>query len=144
MSTISDKNTLKLIFITFKISHIIYKSNIYSAITKEKVEDEILSITDKNCKLGEWLNKPEIKEMLKGFKDLNNLMKYHKLIHDIGIEILERVRKEGITKQNPKWYYERLLELEKYAKLTFQELDKLAEYATKENIVADLLEKSKE
>jgi methyl-accepting chemotaxis protein len=144
VSTISDKNTLKLIFITFKISHIIYKSNIYSAITKEKVEDEILSITDKNCKLGEWLNKPEIKEMLKGFKDLNNLMKYHKLIHDIGIEILERVRKEGITKQNPKWYYERLLELEKYAKLTFQELDKLAEYATKENIVADLLEKSKE
>jgi methyl-accepting chemotaxis protein len=144
VSMISDKNTLKLIFITFKIGHIIYKSNIYSAITKEEVEDAVLEITDQNCKLGEWINKPEIRELLRGYKNLNNLMKYHKMIHDLGREILLKVREEGVTKDNPKWYYDKLVELEKYAKLTFSELDKLAEYATENNIVAELLEKSKE
>ncbi|GAB6074728.1 methyl-accepting chemotaxis protein [Nautilia lithotrophica] len=144
VSMISDKNTLKLIFITFKIGHIIYKSNIYSAITKEEVDEAIFKINEETCKLGKWLNKPEIKELLKNFKEMNNLIKYHKKIHDIGREILMKVQEEGITKYNPNWYYEKLVELEKYAKLTFSELDKLAEYATQNNIVAELLEKSKE
>jgi len=144
VSKISDKNTLKLVFITFKISHIIYKSNIYSAITKERVEEYMLNINHKNCKLGQWLNKPEIKKLLSGFAEMNKLEKYHEMVHTIGREILERVLKEGVTKNNPNWYYERLVELEKYAKLTFDQLDRLAEYATKENIVELLLEKSKE
>ncbi|ACM93615.1 methyl-accepting chemotaxis sensory transducer [Nautilia profundicola AmH] len=144
VSMISDKNTLKLIFITFKIGHIIYKSNIYSAITKEEVDESIINITDQTCKLGKWLNKPEIKEMLKNFKNYHTLIQHHKKIHELGKEILLRVQAEGITKYNPDWYYEKLLELEKYAKLTFSELDQLAEYATQTNIVAKLLEKSKE
>jgi len=144
VSNISDKNTLKLIFITFKIGHIIYKSGVYSSITKEEVDETILNITEEICKLGRWLNKSGIKEILRGFKDMNNLVKYHKMIHNLGKEILLKVQEEGITKNNPNWYYEKLVELEKYAKLTFQELDKLAEYATENNIVAELLEKSKE
>jgi len=144
VSMISDKNTLKLIFITFKIAHIIYKSNIYSAITKEQVEDFVMKLNDENCKLGQWLRKPEIKQLLRDFKDYNKLVEHHKKIHDIGMEILHKVQEEGITKYNPNWYYEKLLELEKYAKLTFSDLDKLAEFATQNNIVAKLLEKSKE
>ena len=144
VSNISDKNTLKLIFITFKIAHIIYKSNVYSAITKEEFDEELLNLTHEVCKLGKWLNKKEIKELLKQFKEYEKLYTYHKKIHDIGFEILQRVKKEGITKDNPKWYYEKLVELEKYAKLTFSELDKLAEFATKEGIVAELLARSKE
>jgi len=144
VSLISDKNTLKLIFITFKIGHIIYKSNVYSAITKESVAQDILDINDKNCKLGKWLYKKEVQDILRGFPEYKKLVEYHKKIHDIGHEILMNVQKEGITKENPKWYYERLVELEKYAKLTFSELDRLAEYATANNLVAELLEKSKE
>jgi len=144
VSKISDKNTLKLIFITFKIAHIIYKSNIYAAITKEKVEDYMLEINHENCKLGRWLSKPEIKRLLSEYKDLPKLIEYHKMIHQLGIEIMNKVREEGVTKDNPDWYYEKLVELEKYAKLTFQELDKLAEYATNKNIVAIILEESKE
>jgi methyl-accepting chemotaxis protein len=144
VSLISDKNTLKLIFITFKIAHIIYKSNIYSAITKEHVDDFMLKLDHLSCKLGQWLHKKEIRELLKGFKNLRRLENYHQKIHDIGREILLKVKEEGVTNENPKWYYEKLVELEKYAKLTFSELDRLAEYATENQIVAELLEKSKE
>ncbi|WP_456479309.1 methyl-accepting chemotaxis protein [Nautilia sp.] len=144
VSLISDKNTLKLIFITFKIGHIVYKSNIYSAITKEEINEELLKIDENSCKLGRWINKEGIKKLLKGFKEFENLIKNHKNIHKTGTEILLKVKNEGITKENPKWYYEKLVELEKYAKLTFSELDTLAEFATKNNIVAELLEKSKE
>jgi hypothetical protein len=144
VSNISDKNTLKLIFITFKIAHIIYKSNIYSAITKEDFDEELLNFAHEVCKLGKWLNKKEIIELLRDFKDYKKLYEYHKKIHDIGIEILQRVKKEGVSKDNPNWYYEKLVELEKYAKLTFSLLDKIAEYATEKGIVTELLEKSKE
>ncbi len=144
VSMISDKNTLRLIFITFKIGHIIYKSNVYSAITKEEVEDFVLKLDHKNCKLGQWLGKTEIRQLLGNFKDFNKLFEDHKKIHDIGKEVLMKVQAEGITKYNPNWYYEKLVELEKYAKLTFSDLDKLAEFATQNNIVSELLEKSKE
>jgi len=143
VSNISDKNTLKLIFITFKIAHIIYKSNIFSAITKEKADEAILKLDYKNCKLGQWLEKEEIKQLLRGFKDYNKVVEHHKKIHDIGKEVLLKVQEEGVNKYNPKWYYEKLVELEKYARLTFSDLDKLAEFATQNNIVSELLEKSK-
>jgi methyl-accepting chemotaxis protein len=144
VSNISDKNTLKLIFITFKIAHIIYKSNIYSAITKEEFDEELFNVTYEVCKLGKWLRKREIKELLKDFKEYKTINDYHKKIHDIGIEILQKVKKEGVSKDNPNWYYEKLVELEKYAKLTFSELDKISELATAKGIVTELLEKSKE
>jgi methyl-accepting chemotaxis protein len=144
VSMISDKNTLKLIFITFKIGHIIYKSNLYSSITKEEFDRELLEITHENCKLGQWAYKKEIYEMLSKFKEFKKLLDAHERLHSIGKEILLEIEKNGVNKTNPKWYYDKLLELEKYAKLTFQELDNLAEDATKENLIGELLEKSKE
>ncbi|MEO1927931.1 MAG: methyl-accepting chemotaxis protein [Nautiliaceae bacterium] len=144
VSFISDKNTLRLIFITFKIDHIIYKSNIYSSITRESVEKELLELNEKSCKLGKWLIKPDIVSILSKYPKYKPLLENHKKIHEIGKEILLRVQKEGVTKDNPNLYYEKLVELEKYAKLTFQELDAVAEYATQNNLVPLLLEKSKE
>ena len=144
VSVISDKNTLKLIFITFKIGHIMYKSNIYAAITKEEFDEWLLNMDEKSCKLGQWLSKNGISSMLRNYPNYKKLLESHKKIHDIGKEILLRVKKEGITKENPSWYYQKLVELEKYAKLTFQELDGLAEYASKENLLTELLDKSKE
>jgi len=144
VSMISDKNTLKLIFITFKIAHIIYKSNVYSAITKEEVEDFVLKLDHNTCKLGQWLNKPEIKELLKNFREFDKIKENHKKIHETGKEILQRVIDEGVNKHNTEWYYNKLVELENYARSVFEGLDKLAEFATQNNIVAELLEKSKE
>jgi len=144
VSVISDSNILKIIFITFKIAHIIYKSNIYSSITREKVDDATLEITDKTCKLGQWIYKKEIYSLLSGYQNLNKLINAHKNIHDIGKEILLRVKEEGVTKDNPDWYYNKLSELEKYAKLTFSELDALADYAVEKHIIDKLLEHTKE
>ncbi len=144
VSFISDKNTLKLIFITFKIDHVIYKSNIYSSITRESVEKELLELDEKNCKLGKWLIKPGIASILSKYSKYKSLLENHKKVHEIGKEILLRVQKDGVTKDTPNWYYEKLVEFEKYAKLTFEELEAIAEYATQNNLVSLLLEKSKE
>ncbi len=127
VTTISDTNTLKLIFITFKIAHIIYKSNLYSSVTREHVEDDMLYITHENCLLGRWMEIPAIKEILMKYNFYNKMVEYHKKLHEIGAEVLRRVKKEGVNKENSDWYYDKLKEVEKYAKLLFEELDKLVE-----------------
>ena len=127
VSHISDSNTLKLIFITFKIAHIIYKSNIYASIAKEQVEEKLLEINSNNCLLGKWMSIPEIKNILEKYGLIRKMREYHDKVHLLGREILERVIKEGVTKDNQDWYYEKLVELEKYANLLFNEFNVLVE-----------------
>ena len=143
VSNISDKNTLKLIFITFKIAHIIYKSNIYSAVTREYVEGFMLKINDKNCMLGKWMNIPKIKQILIQIGLYKSMFEYHKKVHSIGQAVLERVKKEGVTKNNDNWYYEELRELEKYAKLLFEDFNKLIDLVSKESaLLKEILDES--
>jgi len=143
VSEISDVNTLKLIFITFKLHHIIYKSNIYSSITREHVEDRLLEIDANNCMLGKWMESPEIKEILVRTKFYKPFKNYHEKLHNLGKEILLRVKKEGVDKYNQDWYYEKLVELEKYAKLLFEEFDKFVNKAYEEKLLEKILEASK-
>ena len=144
VTLISDINTLKLIFITFKIAHIIYKSNVYSAVTREHAEDFMLEIDDKNCLLGKWMNLPKIKQILTQFGIYKSMLEYHIKVHSIGQAVLERVKKEGVTKNNDNWYYEELRELEKYAKLLFENFNKLVDLVSKEstNVLEEILEES--
>nr|WP_276342259.1 CZB domain-containing protein [Caminibacter pacificus] len=143
VSNISDINTLKLIFITFKLHHIIYKSNVYSSVTREHVEDFLLDINAENCMLGKWLEVPEIKEILIKTKYYSRFKKYHEEIHNIGHEVLLRVKKEGVTRENEDWYYDKLVELEKYAKLLFEEFEKFVETAKEEKLLEQILDASK-
>jgi len=143
VSNISDINTLKLIFITFKLHHIIYKSNVYSSVTREHVEDFLLEINAENCMLGKWLEIPEIKEILIKTKYYGRFKKYHEEIHNIGQEVLLRVKKEGVNRENQDWYYDKLVELEKYAKLLFEEFEKFVETAKEENLLEQILDASK-
>jgi methyl-accepting chemotaxis protein len=143
VTTISDTNTLKLIFITFKIAHIIYKSNLYSSVTREHVEEGMLNITADTCMLGKWMNIPEIKEILMKYNFYNKMKNYHDKLHEIGREVLERVKKEGVNKDNAEWYYEKLKEIENYAKLLFAEFDKFVEtIAHEEEILTKILKNS--
>jgi methyl-accepting chemotaxis protein len=143
VTTISDTNTLKLIFITFKIAHIIYKSNLYSSVTREHVEESMLNITADTCMLGKWMNVPEIKEILMRYKFYNKMKSYHDKLHEIGKEVLLRVKKEGVNKYNAEWYYEKLKEVENYAKLLFEEFDKFIEtIANNEEILTKVIESS--
>jgi len=143
VSNISDYNTLKLIFITFKLHHIIYKSNVYSSVTREHVDDYLLSITADNCMLGKWMETPAIKEILVKTKFYNKFKVPHEKVHLIGQEVLERVKKEGVNKYNQEWYYEKLVELEKYAKLLFEEFENFVEVANQENLLEKILNSSK-
>jgi len=143
VSNISDFNTLKLIFITFKLHHIIYKSNIYSSVTREQVDEYLLNITAENCMLGKWMEIPEIKEILVKTKFYNKFKTHHAKVHEIGHEVLERVKKEGVTKYNQDWYYEKLVELENYAKLLFEEFENFVEVAKENNLLEKVIENSK-
>ena len=143
VNNISNMNTLKLIFITFKIAHIIYKSNLYSAVTKESVPDKLLQSNANNCMLGKWMENSEVKSLLKELNIYKKLKDYHDKIHSLGLEILEKVKKEGVTKYNDNWYYEQLNEIEKNASALFEEFDKMANtISQKENILDKILENS--
>jgi len=144
VNEITENNMLKLILVTFKIHHIIYKSNIYSSITREKVNDEVYNTTAKTCALGRWLENPNIKEILRGFKDYKLLVKLHNEVHKIGKEILERVKNEGVTKDNKDYYYERLKDLEKVAKQLFKLFEEVADYIISIKKVYEVLQYSKE
>ena len=121
VSRISDANILKLIFITFRIVHIVYKSRVYASVSKEKVENELLDITSSNCLLGKWMNIPKVKNILEKHEVMKKLQNYHDKIHTLGKEVLEMVQKYGVTRDNQNWYYERLVKLEEYSKLLFSE-----------------------
>ena len=144
VNEITEKNMLKLILITFKIHHIIYKSNLFASVTKEEVDEKTYNTTHENCALGRWLSNPKIKEILKGYKNYNLLLSLHKEIHDIGREVLDRLKKEGVTKDNKDYYYERLKYLESVAKKLFELFEDLANYVVQIKKVNEILTYSKE
>ncbi|NPA12268.1 MAG: chemotaxis protein [Epsilonproteobacteria bacterium] len=143
VSLISDFNTFKLILTTFQLQHIVYKSNIYSSITREVVDEKVYKITSKNCMLGRWIDLPKIKEILKQSRLYDKILTHHDAVHNIGREIMDRVREEGVTKFNQEWYFEKLVELEKHAKALFEELEKFTNYVKENNLLEAVLEESK-
>ncbi|WP_457564598.1 methyl-accepting chemotaxis protein [Caminibacter sp.] len=146
VTLISDINALKLIFITFKIAHIIYKSNIYSSVTREYVEEEMLDKTADNCLLGKWMQIEKVKEILINYGLYKKMLEHHKKVHEIGKEVLLRVKEERVTKDNHMWYYEKLKELEKYAKLLFEDFNELLDKISNDssNVLNEILEGSKQ
>ncbi len=139
VNAITEKNMLKLILITFRIHHIIYKSNIYSSITKEKVDEVTYNTTDKNCALGKWLSNSGIIHILKGYKNYDLLLDLHKQIHEIGREVLDKLKKEGVTKENKDYYYEKLKHLEGVARKLFNLFEELANYINEVRKVDEIL-----
>jgi len=144
VNDITERNILKLILITFKIHHIIYKSNLYSSVIRERVDEKTYNTTAENCALGRWLNNPKIKDVIKAFKDYKLLVKLHNEIHEIGKEILDRVKEEGVTRENKDFYYERLKYLESVARRLFKLFEDLANYIVETKKVEEILNETKE
>ena len=144
VNEITEKNMLKLVLITFKIHHIIYKSNLYSSVTREKVDEITYNTTHENCALGKWLSNPKINNILKGYKNYNLLLHLHKEIHEIGREILDRLKAEGVTKENKDYYYQKLVELEDKAQKMFALFEDLANYIIEIKKVDEILTETKE
>jgi methyl-accepting chemotaxis protein len=140
---ISAYNTVKLIFISFKLQHIIYKSNIYSSVTRERVDDVLLQITAENCNLGKWMELDKIKELLIKFKHYKPIKKHHIDFHERGRKVLEKIKQEGVNKFNKDWYYDQLVKIENDAQMTFNEFEKFIEEAKDQNLLEEIIEESK-
>ena len=143
VSAITEENMLKLILITFKIHHIIYKSVIYANVSKEEVDEKIYQLNDKKCALGQWLNNANLKPILKSFKKYKEMLEIHTNIHNIGKEVLDRIKKEGVNKENQDWYYEKLKTLEENARKLFKLFDELIPYLVEIKKVNYVLENTK-
>jgi len=85
------------------------------------------------------MNIPKIQNILEKHGLIRKLKEYHNKLHLLGKEILERVQKEGVTRDNQDWYYEKLVELEKYSTLLFNEFNVLTEKVSKNANDLDIL-----
>ena len=137
---ISADNALKILFITFTIHHIVYKSNVYASVTREKVLEDLKEIDEKSCMFGKWLLDKNIQSIIKNCKQYKDIIEYHTNIHKIGKIVLNEVEKNGVSKENEKWYYDQLLIIENNARPLFDEFKKLIECVKKQNKVKELLE----
>ena len=143
VNAITEENMLKLILITFKIHHIIYKSNVYSAISKEEFDEKTYKITEKECALGIWLTNRNLEPIFKNFKGYKKLLEIHSNIHNLGKAALEKMKKEGVTQENQDWYYNSLKELEENARRLFELFDELVKYLIEIKKVDYVLENSR-
>jgi hypothetical protein len=143
INQISDMNTLKIVFLVFKIYHIIFKSGVYASVTKEKVDEKVISIDHTNCKLGTWLYNSEIKNIIGKFPLYKSILKNHETIHNIGKEIFDSIQKDGVNKNNKQWYFEQLQRLEDIAYKVFDELDLVMKQLSDIGKVEDILEISR-
>ena len=140
VTSISDKNTLVVIFLVFKIYHITFKATVYSAVTREVVEEKAKEITHKTCKLGLWLANSGIKDIFKKNQDFKDIFLHHENLHKIGEEVFNEIEQNGVTKENKDYYFNQLVKLEQEANLTFNLLQRLINYADKQGKIKELLE----
>ena len=143
VNQISDINTLKIVFLVFKIHHIIFKANVYSSVTKEYVDDKLLSINHTNCKLGSWLYDREVKNLIGNSQTYKSIVKNHEILHKYGTEVFEKIQKEGITKLNKSFYFEQLQKLEEIAHNVFKELNDIMSQVVEAGKIEELLEISR-
>jgi hypothetical protein len=138
VDTISEDNALKILFISFVIHHVVYKSNLYASVTREKALDGV-SIDAKSCVLGKWLHNLKVKSIIEKCKNYKIIEELHNKMHELGKKVIERVEKEGVSKENENWYYNELLEVEQNARKLFEEFNKLAKCVIENHEVKQLL-----
>jgi len=140
VTSISDHNTLTVIFLVFKIHHITYKAGVYSAVTRESVDEKIKNINSENCKLGQWLNHNEIKSLLSNMPEYKATINAHNTLHEIGKIVFEKIETEGVTKDNQDWYLDKLTKLEENASNVFKNLKIISDKIMEKNLITQILE----
>ncbi len=106
-----------------KIDHIIYKTTAYSSVLNEKI-DESNYIDANNCRLGKWYDKKgkELFGYTSAYKTLNIP---HQNIHNLVIENIKELDKNGLTKNNAEFYLENFKNMENSSLKVFELLDKM-------------------
>jgi methyl-accepting chemotaxis protein len=144
VDSISEENALKILFISFTIHHIVYKSNLYASVTREKVLEALKHTNAQNCILGKWLDSSKIKSIIEKCRNYKTIIELHNKVHELGEKIIQRIEKEGVTKENNEWYYNELLQVEQTARKLFEEFNKLIECIVENNKLKEILSASEE
>ena len=76
----ANKNTIDLMMTIYKIQHIIFKSEAYTAVTNGDVKNKALTHGHHSCAFGLWYDS-KASELFKGSKIFENISERHELFH---------------------------------------------------------------
>jgi len=76
----ANKNTVDLMMTIYKIQHIIFKSEAYTAVTNAKIPDTLLNIDHHNCAFGQW-HDSEASKLFKNSKIFSQIAPLHEAFH---------------------------------------------------------------
>ncbi len=116
-----DKSFATLI----KIDHIIYKTNAYSSVLSEKV-NEASRVDSNNCRFGKWYSEKG-KELFGYTNAYRDIKEPHSMVHDTVIENIQELDKNGLVKANAKFYLDNFRKMEEASNKVFEYLDKMVE-----------------
>jgi methyl-accepting chemotaxis protein len=120
-----DKSFATLI----KIDHVIYKTKAYTSILSETPNPDIL-VDDHNCRLGKWYD-VKGKESFGETKAYSMLATPHQDIHHSVISCMEEIKENGLTKENSKFYMDKLTRMEECSVKVFKILDDMVNEKSK-------------
>ena len=87
----ANKNTVDLMMTIYKIQHIIFKSEAYTAVTNGEYSNEALSKDHHQCKFGIWYD-TKATEIFHGNITFEKMQRQHQLFHDAITQNLQFVQ----------------------------------------------------
>ncbi len=127
VETINSKTSFAMFMDQFKINHILFKSNAYSAVINGTVSDE-LSKSFQECDFGLWYYGEGMKKY-KNSKTFMSMEKFHKDIHNKVNQNLECVKSSGCGMQSSQKdeIIQRFKEAEESSNKLFELMDRFVE-----------------
>ena len=120
-NTIAEKSFTTLI----KVDHVIYKTNIYSSVVGEKINDK--NFTDvHHCRFGKWYEN-EGKDIFGSTNAYKAIEQPHKLVHSSAIKNANIVKQYGLKKEFGKELIYNFEQMEDNSEKLFHLLDKMVE-----------------
>jgi methyl-accepting chemotaxis protein len=114
----------KLFTILAKIDHIVYKTNAYSAVLNEQI-DETFS-NHHECRLGKWYENPLTQERFSLAKSFVLLEASHKAVHAYVHDNMKQL-KEGYTPESLSFFIQNFKRMEEASNTLFKLLDTMIE-----------------
>ncbi len=120
-NTIANKSFTTLI----KVDHVIYKTNIYSSVVGEHVDDKSF-IDYHQCRFGKWYDN-EGKDIFNDTEAYKAINKPHQEVHKNAIENAKIIKQNGLKKEFEKELFSNFEQMENASNKLFNLLDKMVE-----------------
>jgi len=138
-SKLSNRSSFALFLSNYKIHHILFKSNAYSAVVNGNLTDE-LKKDHKQCSFGEWYYSTGEK-LFSSYATFKKMQEHHTLIHSLINENVDCAINGGCmtTNEDKDEILLRFEEAEKHSIALFKLLDQLAEEVGEDIKMSDVL-----